>query len=93
LEQANCSVALAVTRELGIPDVVALEGMRKARPDPGAVREQHVSVGGRRVRVVDATAANDPESLALLLGGAEAPRMTTTAVRRAIRPASATPGG
>ena len=73
-EQANCSVALAVTRELGIPDVVALEGMRKARPDPGAVREQHVSVGGRRVRVVDATAANDPESLALLLGGAEAPR-------------------
>jgi poly-gamma-glutamate synthase PgsB/CapB len=73
-EQANCSVALAVTRELGVPDPIALEGMRKARPDPGAFSDGTARMGGRRVRVVDATAANDPESLALLLGGAEAPR-------------------
>lgn len=71
-ERANEGVALAVTRQLGIPDPVALAGMRKAAPDPGALRAGTILVGGRQVRIVDATAANDPESLELLLAGIRA---------------------
>ena len=68
-EERNRAVALAVTRVLGISDPVALEGMRKARPDPGAARASTVSSMGREVRVVDAAAANDPESLDLIMAG------------------------
>jgi hypothetical protein len=48
--------------------------MRKVRPDPGAVMVGAMSVGGREVRFVDATAANDPESLTLLLACASGGR-------------------
>lgn len=60
-EDAAC--ALEVTRALGVADEVALAGMRRAVPDPGALRE--VTLGG--VPGLDASAANDPESLDLLL--------------------------
>jgi poly-gamma-glutamate synthase PgsB/CapB len=64
----NWAVALTVTRELGIPDRVALAGMAGAPPDPGVARAGIMRVGSREVRWFDATSANDPESLALLLG-------------------------
>ena len=63
----NAGVALAVTRALGVPDGIARRGMLRAAPDPGAVRSGEVDVSGRRVRYVDAAAANDPQSLSLLL--------------------------
>jgi poly-gamma-glutamate synthase PgsB/CapB len=72
-QQANQAVALAVARELGVSDAVALEGMRKVQPDPGSLSEGMASVGGREVRVVDATAANDPASLTILLDAGRAP--------------------
>ena len=65
----NRALALAVTRELGIPDDVALKGMARARPDPGAVATGTLSLAGRSVPFIDATAANDPESLDLLMAG------------------------
>jgi poly-gamma-glutamate synthase PgsB/CapB len=61
------AIALAVTRELGIPDPVALAGMARALPDPGAVKQAGVTIAGRPVVCLDATAANDPESLQLLV--------------------------
>jgi poly-gamma-glutamate synthase PgsB/CapB len=64
----NAAVALAVTRELGISDEAAIRGMLAARPDPGALRTGHVEVAGRHVEYVDASAANDPQSLVRLLG-------------------------
>ena len=64
----NAGIALAVARELGIPDDVARRGMLAASPDPGALRAGGVEVAGRRVGYVDATAANDPQSLGLVLG-------------------------
>ena len=64
----NAGIALAVARELGIPDDVARRGMLAASPDPGALRTGGVEIAGRRVGYVDATAANDPQSLALVLG-------------------------
>jgi poly-gamma-glutamate synthase PgsB/CapB len=65
---ANAGIALAVTRELGIADDVARRAMLAASPDPGALRTGSVEVAGRRVGYVDATAANDPQSLGLVLG-------------------------
>ncbi len=64
----NAGVALAVVRELGIGDEIARRGMLAARPDPGALRAGRVEVAGRRVDYVDASAANDPQSLGLILG-------------------------
>ncbi len=63
----NAGIALAVTRLLGIPDDVARSGMREAAPDPGAAQRGAVDAAGRRVEYLDASAANDPESLDRLL--------------------------
>ena len=64
----NAGAALAVTRELGIPDEVARRGMRVAHPDPGALRAGSLDVAGRPIDWVDASAANDPQSLGAILG-------------------------
>lgn len=64
----NTGIALAVARELGIPEKVARRGMRSASPDPGALRRGTLRLAGRRVDYVDASAANDPQSLGLILG-------------------------
>jgi poly-gamma-glutamate synthase PgsB/CapB len=73
--RANMSTAIAVTRQLGIADEVALRGMRHARPDPGAATTAPVRVGGREMPVVDATAANDPDSLDAILGRRTTPHV------------------
>jgi len=85
----NRAVALAVARELGIADQVALAGMTGAPPDPGDARAGLVRVGGRDVPWYDAASANDPESLALLLdewGGARLDRALVVYNHRADRP-------
>ncbi len=64
-------VALGVTRQLGIPDAVAARGFARAPRDPGAARAGTLSTTGGAVRWLDATAANDPESLAAVVGGAD----------------------
>ena len=64
--EEDVATALAVTRLLGVPDVVARAAMASAAADPGAFRERIVSVAGREVALLDARAANDPESFALL---------------------------
>jgi gamma-polyglutamate synthase len=70
----NHAVALAVTRELGIPDDVALRGFARSPLDPGSVKRGTIEMPGGRISWTDATAANDPESLSLLLSpSAEAP--------------------
>jgi poly-gamma-glutamate synthase PgsB/CapB len=56
-------LALAVTRELGISDDVALAAMTQVLPDPGAVGLGRLSLPGCELPCLDATAANDPESL------------------------------
>jgi poly-gamma-glutamate synthase PgsB/CapB len=63
----SCSIALAVTRHLGITDSIALRGMLKALPDPGASRIGRIRLGNRLAAVLDVRAANDPESFRLLL--------------------------
>ncbi len=68
-QHENLALALAVTRAVGLADDVALDAMGAAPEDPGAMSVTTWTVAGRTVAVVDASAANDPESLARLLDG------------------------
>ncbi len=63
----NRKTALAVTRRLGIADETALEGMARYLPDAGAAASGFISLRGRQVPWLNATAANDPESFELLV--------------------------
>ncbi len=58
----NVALALRVSADLGVPREVALAGMQKCRPDPGAFREYGLGFHGRRIVFVNAFAANDPVS-------------------------------
>jgi poly-gamma-glutamate synthase PgsB/CapB len=58
----NQAIALAVTRELGIADDVALSGMLNAPPDPGSARSGIARFGTQALPFWDLTSANDPES-------------------------------
>jgi gamma-polyglutamate synthase len=63
----DTALALAVTRQLGIDDAVARRGFARAPRDPGAARPGSAWFPNGDIMWLDATAANDPESLALLL--------------------------
>jgi len=58
----NVALSLAVCESLGIPRDQALEGMRKAQPDPGALRIWELQFGDHHFEFVNAFAANDPQS-------------------------------
>jgi poly-gamma-glutamate synthase PgsB/CapB len=58
----NVALALAVARSLDIPRDVALEGMLRAQPDVGALREYELEFFGRNVVFANGFAANDPIS-------------------------------
>jgi gamma-polyglutamate synthase len=64
--EEDLATALEVTRLLGVPDDLARRAMASAAADPGAFRERVASVAGKDVPLLDARAANDPESFALL---------------------------
>lgn len=58
----NVALALRVCADLGVPREVALAGMQKCQPDPGALVEYQIDFFGRRLSFVNAFAANDPVS-------------------------------
>lgn len=58
----NCAIALGVAKALGIPNMVALKGMLKARPDPGALRITEIRNENLHTWFVNAFAANEPSS-------------------------------
>jgi gamma-polyglutamate synthase len=60
--EENVATALLVTRQLGVPDSVALEGMYKANPDVGACTRQSFIHRGRKIEFANIFAANDLES-------------------------------
>jgi len=60
--QDNVELALAVCEEIGIDNEIALRGMWRAKPDPGAMTETRVEFFGRHVIFVNGFAANDPIS-------------------------------
>jgi gamma-polyglutamate synthase len=82
----DTSLALVVTRQLGIDDGVARAGFARAPQDPGAARQGSSPLPRGSLQWLDATAANDPESLALLLDEFDpwcgSPRERGAALRR-----------
>jgi len=58
----NVALALKVLASLGIDRQVAIEGMWRAQPDPGALNDFILDYFGRRIIFVNGFAANDPES-------------------------------
>jgi gamma-polyglutamate synthase len=58
----NVALSIAVCESLGVSKEQALEGMRKAQPDPGALRIWDLEMDGRHFSLVNAFAANDPQS-------------------------------
>jgi poly-gamma-glutamate synthase PgsB/CapB len=62
----NVALALGVCAHMGIQRSVALEGMKRTTPDPGALRRYWVHIGSKEVEFVNAFAANDPDSTRLI---------------------------
>ncbi len=62
----NVSLALAVCASFGIDRGVALTGMQKTTPDPGALRMYDLDVFGRHIRFINALAINDPDSYCIV---------------------------
>ena len=58
----NVALALAVCEHLGVEREVAIRGMVKCRPDPGALRLADLQQGGKTFHFINALAANDPQS-------------------------------
>lgn len=58
----NVALALNICESLGVDREVALTGMTKGRPDPGALTFHAVDFFGRELVFVNAFAANDPVS-------------------------------
>ena len=62
----NVALALKVCELAGVRRDVALAGMRRARPDSGNLTLTTLDIPGASVTVVNALAANDPDSTTLL---------------------------
>ena len=63
LEHAdNIAIALEVCQNLGIDSKLALDGMLKTPPDPGALVIWDLFFNNYKNRFVSAFAANDPKS-------------------------------
>ena len=62
----NVALALAVCERAGVRRDVALSGMKRAKPDPGALRVHVLRESGRELELVNALAANDPDSIAMI---------------------------
>ena len=62
----NVALALAVCKQMGVPEADALRGMQGVIPDPGVLRIFTVTQSDRRIEFVNAFAANDPDSYAVI---------------------------
>ncbi len=58
----NVAIALEISRLLGIPDDVAIQGMLKANPDPGVMKIYNRTLNGSNFMFVNAFGVNDKDS-------------------------------
>jgi poly-gamma-glutamate synthase PgsB/CapB len=58
----NVAIAIGVAEELGVDRADALRGMWLAAPDPGVLSVARYEIEGRRIRLANVFAANDPSS-------------------------------
>ena len=64
--KANVALALDVCKDLGVDENTALDAMRNAAPDPGVLRRHALALGQKQITLVNAMAANDPDSTFLI---------------------------
>ncbi len=64
--KANVALALDVCRYYDVNERDALKAMREAAPDPGVLRKHLLMMPGKRIILVNAMAANDPDSTYLI---------------------------
>lgn len=62
----NISIALRVNKLLGVKEEIALKGMLKANPDPGALKILKLIKEGKTIFFVNAFAVNDRQSALLI---------------------------
>lgn len=62
----NVQLALAVCLQVGVPRAVALRGMTSSLPDVGNLSITHWQLEDRYLQLINALAANDPESTLIL---------------------------
>ena len=62
----NIALSLRVCAALGVDRATALQGMWKAKPDPGAMTVHEMNFFGREINFVNGFAANDPQSTELI---------------------------
>jgi len=62
----NVSIALKVNQLIGVKKNIALKGMLKAKPDPGALKIYKFSHHNKSIFFVNAFAANDKNSILLI---------------------------
>ena len=62
----NIALALKVCEAVGVSRQTALQGMKKADPDMGAMSDLKLNFFGRRIHFVNGFAANDPESTGMI---------------------------
>lgn len=65
--EEDIAIALTVCEQLGVQPAIALQGMLKARPDPGALSLYTIKIDHKELLLVNAFAANDPVSTRLIL--------------------------
>ena len=58
----NIALALDVCKDIGVSEDLAIKGMKKMNPDPGALTITKVMINKNKVDFVNAFAANDPQS-------------------------------
>ncbi|HEX7321260.1 MAG TPA: poly-gamma-glutamate synthase PgsB [bacterium] len=60
--QENVALALAVCSSLGLKRDQVLQELYRCRPDPGVLQKYDLDLGGKRATLINALAANDPDS-------------------------------
>jgi poly-gamma-glutamate synthase PgsB/CapB len=64
--KSNVAIALDVCKHFKIKEKDALAAMYDARPDPGVLQKHEIVFGKKHFTIVNAMAANDPESTFLI---------------------------
>ena len=64
--KANVALALDVCKHFGVNEEDALKAMLNATPDPGVLRKHRLYFGEKEITLVNAMAANDPDSTYLI---------------------------
>jgi poly-gamma-glutamate synthase PgsB/CapB len=62
----NVALALMVCEKVGVDRKTALTGMYRATPDAGVLRIFTIKDYGKQIELINTTAANDPDSIAIL---------------------------